>query len=287
MFGNHKNRNMKFSQRIGKRPIKAELEKEELSSELRNTLWTIVRELIIDSLSNKMEFDNYGHRESYSKLTKYFRNLWIYFYKRPIDNLSISYGCVGREAITEVREWFFKADWDFVFDFIEFSSTYNTEFQNICNKFLRREMSAYRFVDGVLVEINSKEEVIEIQTALSNTNKYDSVQTHIKRAIELFSDRKKPDYRNSIKESISAVESLSKIIIGDDKTTLGQALKVIEKEHKIPGSLKTAFSALYGYTSDEGGIRHNLLEKGMKVEIEEARFMLVTCSAFINYLIAK
>ena len=158
---------------------------------------------------------------------------------------------------------------------------------NFHDKFLRREMSAYRFVDGVLVEINSKEEVIEIQTALSNTNKYDSVQTHIKRAIELFSDRKKPDYRNSIKESISAVESLSKIIIGDDKTTLGQALKVIEKEHKIPGSLKTAFSALYGYTSDEGGIRHNLLEKGMKVEIEEARFMLVTCSAFINYLIAK
>lgn len=106
-------------------------------------------------------------------------------------------------------------------------------------------------------------------------------------ALNLLSDRKNPDYRNSVKESISAVESICKIIINNDSTTLGQALKEIEKRHKIPGSLKNAFSALYGYTSDEGGIRHALLEGDSNVDLEEARFMLVACSAFINYLISK
>lgn len=148
-------------------------------------------------------------------------------------------------------------------------------------------MSAYRFVDGHLVEVNAKEEVQEIELAIKNSDKFQSVKEHLKRSVELYSDRKKPDYRNSIKESISAVESLTKILVNDDKTTLGQALKVIEQNHQIPGSLKFAFSALYGYTSDEGGIRHSLLEKGVKVEIEEARFMLIACSAFVNYLISK
>ena len=81
------------------------------------------------------------------------------------------------------------------------------------------------------------------------------------------------------------MESLSKIIVKNDKTTLGQALKEIEKTHKIPGSLKTAFSALYGYTSDEGGIRHSLLETGVTIDIEESRFMLVAGSAFVTYLL--
>ena len=41
-------------------------------------------------------------------------------------------------------------------------------------------------------------------------------------------DRKTPNYRNSIKESISAVEALCKIITENEKATLGKALKIID-----------------------------------------------------------
>jgi hypothetical protein len=274
---------MRFSQRIGTREVKTDLEKSGLSSELRNSLWTLVLELIIGAKSNEIR---YG--EAHSDLSVYFRSLWMHFFKWPIDNLPWNYGVVDDyEAISTVREWFFKSDWDLVLDFIEFSSEYHPKFQDICNGFLKRELSAYRFVDGKLVEINSQEEIIEVEAAIKNADKFNSVKTHLKTALELLSDKKKPDYRNSIKESISAVESLSKIITNNDKTTLGQALKEIESTHVIPGSLKSAFSALYGYTSDEGGIRHSLLESGVTVDIEEARFMLVACSAFVNYLISK
>jgi len=272
---------MKFSERIGLTPIKTELEKEGLSNELRNSLWTAFREFIIDTKNNDPQYSSYGY--TYSELAIFFRKLWIHFYKFPADTLIINSGSIENNTLKYVREWFFKSDWYLIFDFIESCSKDEEEFQNICNIFLKTEMSAYRFIDGTLVEINSKEEVLEIDAAIKNADKFKPVKQHLKRALELYSDRKNPDYRNSIKESISSVESLACIIVGDNKITLGQALKKIEETHEIPGSLKSAFTALYGYTSQEGGIRHALLDDAVKIEIEEARFMLIVCSAFVNY----
>lgn len=269
---------MRFSQRIGKSQIKTNLEKEELSIELKNLLWS----LILTEVINRKKYTSHDFI--------FYKSVWMDFYKWPIDEIPTNgtYGLNYDEADKIIREWFFTAEWYKVLDFVEFCVNYdNNKLASNFNGVLKTEMSAYRFVNGSLIEINSKEEIIEIENAIKNTDKFMSVKTHLSRAIELYSDKKKPDYRNSIKESISAVESLSKIIVKNDKTTLGQALKVLEKTHNIPTSLKSAFSTLYGYTSDEGGIRHSLLETNVKVEIEEARFMLITCSAFINYLISK
>ena len=55
----------------------------------------------------------------------------------------------------------------------------------------------------------------------------------------------------------------------------------------IHGSLKSAILALYGYASDEGGIRHAERETESTVTFEEAKFMMVTCSAIVNYLVAE
>ena len=87
------------------------------------------------------------------------------------------------------------------------------------------------------------------------------VNTHLRRSLELLSDRNSPDYRNSIKESISGVESLVAATVNKGKGTLGQLIKKLEDEIGLHPALKTAFSNLYGYTSDEGGIRHALTVK--------------------------
>ncbi len=39
---------------------------------------------------------------------------------------------------------------------------------------------------------------------------------------------------------------------------------------------------LYGYSSDEDGIRHAILEE-KEIGFDEAKFMLVACSGFVNY----
>lgn len=158
---------------------------------------------------------------------------------------------------------------------------------NHCNLVLKRELSAYRLVGNKITQITSEEEITEIEEALEATTSLEYVKTHLKTALDLLANRKSPDYRNSIKESISSVESLCKLITGDDKATLGDALKTIKREGKIElhAALEGAFQKLYGYTSDSGGIRHALEEP--KPDFEEAKFMLVSCSAFINYLKVK
>ena len=51
----------------------------------------------------------------------------------------------------------------------------------------------------------------------------------------------------------------------------------------LHGALKSAFNSLYGFTSDSNGIRHALLDE-TNLTFDDAKFMLVTCSAFVNYL---
>ena len=61
---------------------------------------------------------------------------------------------------------------------------------------------------------------------------------------------------------------------------------LVDKKYPLHGALKEAFKKLYGYTSDAGGIRHGSLDLA-NVDYDLAKYMLVSCSAFINYLISK
>ena len=151
---------------------------------------------------------------------------------------------------------------------------------------MKREVSGYRFIGDRIAQITAEEEVAEIEEALKGKQISEPAIIHLKSALELFSDRQSPDYRNSIKESISAVEAISNLIAGKDKATLGEALKKITDRVALHPALHKAFNNLYGYTSDADGIRHALLEES-KLDSEDAKFMLVACSAFINYLKVK
>jgi len=172
-------------------------------------------------------------------------------------------------------------------------------FINACNVVLERELSAYRFVGEKIIKITSEIEIKEIEEALENTKNIDKlkpVNEHLKRAIELLSDRKSPDYRNSIKESISALESLCKIIINDEDATLSKALnemksqKIIYLDTPLDKALDNLYEfghKLYGYANNYGGIRHGKSDPNSNVNFEDAKFMLLCCSSYINYLIVK
>jgi len=161
--------------------------------------------------------------------------------------------------------------------------------EETANRLLEREHSGYRFVGGQLASITHPAEIAQIEGALarSASSGLDGVRAHIEQALALFGKRPSPDYRNAIKEAISAVESAAKVISAKDKATLDDALKAVAKASPIHGAMVEAFRKLYGYTSDEKGIRHALLEEAAKVDAEDARFMIVACSAFVNLLIVK
>lgn len=116
----------------------------------------------------------------------------------------------------------------------------------------------------------------------------DEAGNHIRRAIELYRERTTPDYRNSIKESLSAVEATYRRLTGKQHKNIGAAIAAMESEGmQLPESLKTGFSKIYGWASGESGIRHALMEDDRTVTEAEARLMLVMCSAYVNYLLSR
>ena len=166
------------------------------------------------------------------------------------------------------------------------SNTIN-EIHHSFNELFEREYVGYRFVAGEIVPITDETEMQEIEKACQTP--FEGARAQFQKALGFLSDRDHPDYKNCIKESISAVESVCETIVGSDNgATLGKAVKHLE-EHglKIHSSLREGISKLYGYACDQGGVRHGEGEVESTVTFEEAKLMMVTCSAIVNYLVAE
>ena len=183
-------------------------------------------------------------------------------------------------------------EWYIIFDFIErylaiCDEDKSIKMQEVFNHILEDEVSAYRILDKKVIPITNKSELLTVEEAINID--YDSVKIHLDKALGLFANRRKPDYENSIKESISAVEAMCCIITGltGKNATLGNTLKKLkENDVHIHQAMEKAFLSLYGYTSDENGIRHGGIDF-TNAPSEDAKYMLISCSAFINYLIQK
>lgn len=273
-----------FSERMGLKPVRVAVQKESVDEELRNYLWNALSICYFDGL----EVKTYRNDNATENMLNH---VWMSYFHSRIDEMPD----FTRSIVEKIKKCFLSAPWNEMFDLLEFiPSNYDDEyddeknvgFYDLANNGLEKFMSAYRFVDGLITEITSEEEITAIEIALNSTNAFSGVQMHLRRALELLTDRKEPDYRNSVKESISAVEALAKIISGKPKDTLAASLDKIKGKIKLHKALEQGFKNIYGYTSDESGIRHALTDEP-NCEMEDAKFMLVSCSAFINYLIVK
>lgn len=279
---------MRFSERNGHKPIRQLIQLESMDEPLRNGLWSLLIAYCWDTAEHVRDWNSH-HLTPDSpnqELYEFSLCLWLHYFKRPLDTLHYTWP----KLKAELREHFFKCEWYEVYDFIEFVArnyeqhAFQEAFIPACNHLLEKEMSAYRFVDGVIVPITDTLELEAIEQALAGSR--DPVVEHLGRALELLSDRNAPDYRNSMKESISAVESLVSIIIKPEKGTLPQLLKRLGDEFGVHPSLKEAFGKLYGYTSDAGGIRHALKDAD-SVDFHDAKLMLILCTSFINFVEGK
>ena len=237
-------------------------------------------------------------------------------FKLPIDEIPLRPDL----TIRIIKERYMKMKYNQVYDFLEFIRPYLLAIQNDAathrprirvinnddrtsdpldiwsilddyeknlNNVFEREFCGYRLVGECITPITSEHEMEAIEVATKTP--LSTVNKHIQTALKRLSDRDSPDYRNSIKESISAVESICKNIADDPGTTMSKALKKIEEKEKIEmhPDMKEAFKKLYHYTSDSGGIRHALMDQKTQPSFDDAKFMLVSCSAFINYLVSK
>jgi hypothetical protein len=278
---------MKFSQRIGKLSATKSLQIESLDDDLKNCLWNGLKIYIIDRLLKHNQYRRETEFDVFCSI------LWHNYYKLPIDTIPQDH----YQSEKYIRDSFYNGQWYEIYDLLEFISNIDSGllaidafgFKAFCNGVFEKEFSGYRFIENKISPITNFTEIDEIENAICQSGHFSSLRganIHLKSALEKLSDKKAPDYRNSIKESISAIESVAKVISEDTKDSLGGALDKIRRKIKLHSALEKGFKQLYGYTSNSDGIRHALMEDH-SCDFEDAKYMLVSSSAFINYLIVK
>lgn len=294
------NRRGGFSDRNAIKPINTEIQLTSFDSRTRNQLVNAINKLYTCIYKNGKAYSKWNEIQIFIKFIKasvysesvdYRRDYGEDSFFNTINNtiLHDDYDDVLTviEAIIQYWDEYLKNDLGFAY-YDPYSKTYKQESVfEIMNKCFEREYVGYRFIGTIIMPISDSYEKNAIEETLAN--KYKLITDHISKANRLLSDRESPDYENSIKESISAVEAICEIMTGlkGNDATLGNMLKKLESNGlTIHGALKEAFLKLYGYTSNANGIRHAGDIGGPSSTFEEAKFMLVACCAFINYLMA-
>ncbi len=271
---------MRFSQRIGAQPVRVEVQRESIDAPLRNKLWSAICICVLD-------LDEYQRSRAGLDIETATLRLWVHHFNERSDTLpSWEYG----RFTDELRRRFLAMKWYEVYDFLEaliaeLPVGTKKSLIGLATSFLESEMSAYRIIDGRVAEIVSATDIAAIEDAVVATAPMLGAQAHLRRALVLLTDRAAPDPRNSIKESILAVEAVCQAITGDAKATLGQAIKRLEDSGvALHPALVKAWSSLYGYTSAAGGIRHAMSDVPT-LTFADGKYMLVSCSAFVLYLV--
>jgi len=274
-----------FSERQGIRQVADVVQVGAMNDALRNSLWNA-----LDSVFWSAGGFMFGKDGVNGEIDWFSRILWADYFKLPVDSRPTgSYHLRPGKILESIREYFFSCEWNEVYDLLQFLverfAQWKVQLIRTLNHILQRELAGYAFIDGILVDITDPLEKQMLAEALADT-RFAPVTAHLERALVLLADRKEPDYRNSIKESISAVEAMARVVSGNQKATLGDALKVLEKSGHLHPALKDGFSKLYGYTNDAEGIRHAMLEES-GLRQAEAKYFLLSCTSFINYLKAN
>jgi hypothetical protein len=276
--------NLPFGKRYGFEPIEVPFQISSIDKTFRIELWNAYFIFIQSPIESAND-----HRRQISKTIEHL--LWIHFFKKPYDDFpryDSQFGSFVRKFI-ETAIWYKVYEFfEFVFRNIEDEHEFQySDYQDYVNDKLKSNNSAYSLVNNKFIPITNEVEINEIKRTqeLSIDYALTGIQEHLNVAVELLSKKPNPDYRNSIKESISMVEVISRII-EPTENTLGKALTKLIKNNRINPTLKAGFEKLYAYTNDKNGIRHALMSD-QNIDLEDAKFFLVSCSAFTNYLIEK
>lgn len=279
----------RFSERIGARGTPRQIQLTDMDEALRASLWN--------------EITPRFTRGTSSHWCAVGSHLARYLFKVPTDTVP------GYEeaAYQWVREHFMSAPWHEAYDILEalvvnvdkickppasympvYYQDQRSDFVLSTNRVLERELSGYRFVRGILIPISDPAEVAAVEEASRVTAQggLAGAHAHIASALRLLGQKPTPDYRNSIKEAISAVESVVNVITQGSGNGVATAIEELSRHTEIHGALRAALKQLYGFSSDSDGVRHAIMDQAT-VGFDEAKFMLVACAAFVNFVVSK
>ena len=282
-----------FSQREGNAPLPEPMKLKHVSKRFRQLAWQH-----IDNMS-------YG----YKPRTGLYGEFYGYYYvdenaRKVIDSYQFDVLLTSHDVISShtaekdrgiVRAVLLDKDYHAVLTFLEFVLRHEKcpySLRNVLIKTFDETPIAYHAerINGQLTVLPraSHEAGKATRQAIKTLHGtgMEGAATHLRQAAEHINAGQ---YGDSIADSIHAVESVAKNIDQRANKTLGPALDSLEKAGLLKHpALKEAFKKLYGYTNDEQGIRHALIDKDSpSVGLDEAMFMFGACASFAAYLVSK
>lgn len=269
-----------FSQRNGLAPVPPQLQLGELSDELRNRL-----HYVLDTSFN--ESVGFGSMAAFldDPWKRILKDTHVKIFRK---NITLYAGDVSNQRAI-LRRICMEAVLGSLFDYIEFVIQHPMCPDGLADELadaLVQGRSAYRIFDGRTVSaVGSALEGETISKAV--TAAQGSAPGAARHLLDAASDLRRGEWSGSIRNSIHAVESVA-VLLAPSKDTLGGALAVLAANGHLHGGLKAAFNQLYGYSSDEEGVRHALVFQDASAADEtDALFMLGACAAFVSYLLTR
>jgi hypothetical protein len=119
-------------------------------------------------------------------------------------------------------------------------------------------------------------------TQAALTDKYQIARVHYQKA-ETYLYQHPIDEANSIKEMVSAIESVAKVI-APKTSTLGDAIKLLRNDSRFSSHLLDGLEKIYIYSNATPLIRHGHVHAG-RPSLSEAEMVFFAGVAYIRYLI--
>lgn len=269
-----------FSQAQGYKSLPQPLQLEELDRRARVRIWNAFHESVIyEVIEEYIDEDELGLLAS---------ELHLEHFERLIDEVPD-----GWTYLQKMKGFFLNMPFNEVFDLLTFFMRHKVCPRAFTTKLrgVFRECQVAYVIDpanpATIYPASTPEEgnaMIDAMGVLSEHGLHGARQ-HLMQSSASINQRQ---WAQSVHESINAVESVARTI-APGSNTLGDALKQLRRQGLLEHpALAEGLDKLYGYTSDEQGVRHSLLDQGeSKVGQDEAVFMLGACASFASYLWRK
>jgi hypothetical protein len=271
---------LSFEQAEDIAPLPSQLKRGEISQEFRAVLWSELH-----SQFQHCRYSISGTSLLNDPWNQILMDVHVYRNHQLVDEFPSGF----YDIISEVKDLVRHGPWSGVLGWLEFVLKHPAcpdDFAGTLTAIMRHCRLAYSVFDGVVIApIGSDAERATIERAFADlaATEFHGARAHLRKAAGQLTAGHYPD---SVRESIHAIEGVARVL--ESRATLSGALDRLEKSVKIHPAMKRGFLSLYGYTSDEDGIRHALLEEGAaNVDETDALFMIGACAAFVSYLINK
>ncbi len=297
-----------FSQREGYTDLPEPLRLEYVSEALRIELWGHIARFLQQFINR----DIYGDMRFSEDMQRCIQATCSRMFKMPHDSVSRD----PQELYNQFRNIVLEEEFRVVFDFIELllgftnrlfslgdmthgsNSLYSTHLGIDLAFHIQHAMddhvAAYHFTSDdwpmppYRFEPHASQRGAELTLGALQSVKeagLQGVERHLDQAATHLSANR---WADTVRESIHSVESVVREITSKESLTDG--LKTLESRGVlIHSALKDAFKKLYGYASNEPGIRHALdaTQDEASVGKPEAMFMYISCTAFVDYLLQQ